>query len=102
MWLACHTLEEISATESTPVKTVHDLAATFCEIGNLAKSAKSDAEHATDFDIPLYNVWKQQEKSKGSSHFGNSEARWVDNLLYLYIYRTVYDCAWTGAKSPIK
>jgi len=42
------------------------------------------AEHASDFDAPIYNIWKQQTKSEGSSHFGNSETRWVDNLLYLY------------------
>ncbi len=40
--------------------------------------------HATDFTPPVYNVWKQQEKTTGLSHFGNSEVRWVDNLLYLY------------------
>jgi hypothetical protein len=34
--------------------------------------------------VPLYNVWKQQEKTPGSGHFGNSDVRWVDNLLYLY------------------
>ena len=37
-----------------------------------------------DFDPPLYNVWKQQTKSNKVDHFGNSEPRWVDNLLYLY------------------
>lgn len=42
------------------------------------------ADHATDFQTPLYNVWKQQEKSNNVGHFGNSEVRWVDNLLYLY------------------
>jgi DNA methylase len=42
------------------------------------------ASHAADFDPPIYNVWKQQEKTPGSKHFGNSEVRWVDNLLYLY------------------
>jgi hypothetical protein len=52
------------------------------------KSAQAAAEHA-DFDAddgrrPIYNVWKQREKTSASSHFGNSEVRWVDNLLYLY------------------
>jgi hypothetical protein len=36
------------------------------------------------FKPPLYNVWKQQERSSGPSHFGNSEITWLDNLLYLY------------------
>ncbi len=48
------------------------------------KEQLAAADHATDFQTPLYNVWKQQEKTSGSSHFGNSDSRWVDNLLYLY------------------
>ena len=47
-------------------------------------TSTGDADHATDFTPPIYNVWKQQEKTPGLSHFGNSEVRWVDNLLYLY------------------
>jgi len=50
----------------------------------LTKAELAAADHAVDFEVPLYNVWKQQNKSAGSSHFGNSEVRWVDNLLYLY------------------
>ena len=52
--------------------------------GHVSENHKAAAEHAIDFEPPLYNIWKQQEKSSGSSHFGNSEPRWVDNLLYLY------------------
>ena len=29
-------------------------------------------------------VWKQQDQSQGPKHPGNTESRWVDNLLYLY------------------
>ena len=50
----------------------------------LQKPDQSAATHAADFDTPIYNVWKQQEKTNGASHFGNSEVRWLDNLLYLY------------------
>ena len=45
---------------------------------------REGAEHGGDFEPPIYNVWKQQEKTAGVSHFGNSEVRWLDNLLYLY------------------
>jgi hypothetical protein len=38
-------------------------------------------EHYTP---PVYNVWKQKEKSNQVNHFGNSEITWLDNLLYLY------------------
>jgi hypothetical protein len=44
---------------------------------------KTDYHHLTDFDHPIYNIWKRQSKSTGANHFGNSESRWVDNLLYL-------------------
>jgi DNA modification methylase len=54
------------------------------DLPKLLKSDKALAEHAVDFDPPIYNIWKQQKKSQGSSHFGNSEVRWLDNLLYLY------------------
>ena len=36
------------------------------------------------FKPPIYNIWKQQERSNQVSHFGNSEITWLDNLLYLY------------------
>jgi hypothetical protein len=32
----------------------------FSDFSNIAKIAKADAEHATGFEAPLYNVWKQQ------------------------------------------
>jgi hypothetical protein len=54
------------------------------QLSNLDKSQQSAATHATDFQPPIYNVWKQQTKTNGSNHFGNSEVRWLDNLLYLY------------------
>jgi hypothetical protein len=36
----------------------------------LPENLKAAANHATDFDPPLYNVWKQQEKSAGLPHPG--------------------------------
>jgi hypothetical protein len=56
----------------------------FWGICKFAENPKACALHAVGFDPPIYNVWKQQEKSSGSQHFDNSEPRWVDNLLYLY------------------
>lgn len=84
LWLACWTAEEIAADVGVERSTATKLAEEFVNIGNLAKNHKADAEHATDFTPPIYNIWKQQEKTAGSSHFGNSEVRWLDNLLYLY------------------
>lgn len=83
LWLACWTQGEIAeavgASQPEIAKSIPN--------GELAEWNKSDqvaAEHATDFTPPIYNIWKQQEKTSGSSHFGNSEVRWLDNLLYLY------------------
>lgn len=84
LWLACSTQEEIADSVNTPQKTVDDVLKTSSEIGNLAESAKSLASHASDFEPMFYNIWKQQTKTKGSDHFGNSEVRWLDNLLYSY------------------
>lgn len=51
----------------------------------LTKAQVANADHADEqFESPVYNVWKQQKKTHGSSHYGNSEVRWLDNLLYLY------------------
>lgn len=84
MWLACYTQEEIAEAVDLERSTVTKMTDEFVNIGRLAENHKSLATHATDFDPPIYNVWKQQEKTAGSSHFGNSEIRWLDNLLYLY------------------
>nr|WP_275895714.1 DNA methyltransferase [Acidibrevibacterium fodinaquatile] len=81
MWLACYTQEEIAEAEGAAVGTVNSVCS---EMADLPESDKPAASHLTDFDPPLYNVWKQQTRTPGSAHFGNSEARWVDNLLYLY------------------
>lgn len=84
LWLACWTQDEIASELGC---TRDDVRGSLGDCGDIAKLPKSDraaAEHATEFEPPIYNVWKQQEKSHGSSHFGNSEVRWVDNLLYLY------------------
>ncbi len=83
LWLACNTQDEIANATGWSQPIV----ATFIEnaqLSNLDKSQQSAATHATDFQPPIYNVWKQQTKTNGSNHFGNSEVRWLDNLLYLY------------------
>ncbi len=49
------------------------------------KSSQTLATYAEpEWEPPIYNVWKQQTKTSGSTHFGNSEVGFVDNLLYLY------------------
>jgi transcriptional regulator with XRE-family HTH domain len=80
LWLSCHTQEEIAeAVEVASIQTISN----WCE--DFSKKLTDDnLEKWTDFEIPIYNVWKQQTKTAGVNHFGNSEVRWLDNLLYLY------------------
>ena len=84
LWLACWTEREIADETGASVGDVHAVCSKTASLPNLSKPDLAAADHATEFDPPLYNVWKQQTKSEGSGHFGNSEARWLDNLLYLY------------------
>jgi ParB-like chromosome segregation protein Spo0J len=81
LWSACYTQEEIAERLEIERRTVADWLANFGEFGHMSESAKAAANHAIDFERPIYNVWKTQEKTPGSGHFGNSEPRWLDNLL---------------------
>jgi ParB-like chromosome segregation protein Spo0J len=81
-WLACHTQQEIADTEGLTQQAVAEVVSQ--KTADLPPVVKAAADHATDFEPPIYNVWKQQDKTPGGKHHGNSEIRWVDNLLYLY------------------
>src|SRR5262249_46663944 len=73
LWLAGHTQEEIAAEANCDQKTVANVVSgETADLPNFLKSHPA-ADHATDFTPPLYNVWKQQEKTAGESHFGDSE-----------------------------
>lgn len=84
LWLAGYSTDEIASATGASKADVSGVCSQMAELPNLNKLQQSAADHATDFEVPIYNIWKQQSKSEGSSHFGNSEVRWVDNLLYLY------------------
>jgi len=86
MWMQCYTQEEIAGREGVDHKTVTHVLG---EMAALPKLPESPAAVYRDYDEPgarpLYNVWKWQEKDSGQSgHFGNSDQRIVDRLLYLY------------------
>ena len=80
LWLACHTQQEIAERVDVPRQTVADWLRGFAEIS----AADNPAFSSGNFTPPLYNVWRQQTKSAGPDHFGNSEPRWLENLLYLH------------------
>jgi len=75
LWLACWTQEEIAEEVGCPVGTIKDLlSGDESLVGKVLQNQINQAAafHVTDFDAPLYNVWKQQEKTNEARHFGNS------------------------------
>lgn len=83
MWLACHTQEEIAAAVGLDKATANRIIEVCCKTEELPKSNKLAVSYA-DFEPPIYNVWTFNKKSNEVGHFGNSEQRIVDNLLYLF------------------
>ena len=85
LWLSCHTQEEIAAAVGVSQPNVAAEIETFINFGSSSNSDKSLALYQdADWKPPLYNVWTFAKKSNEVSHFGNSEQRILDNLLYLY------------------
>ena len=85
MWMACHTQDEIADVNGYTQPQVKSILDTFIDFGSASEIYKSrDFSHDSDFTPPLYNVWTFAKKTNNVSHFGNSEQRIVDNLLYLY------------------
>ena len=84
-WLACWTQEEISASEDMSREAISNISVEFPILEKLPKPAQTLATYAEpEWTPPIYNIWKQQTKTPGSKHFGNSEISFLDNLLYLY------------------
>ena len=84
-WLACWTQDEIGESEGLSQAQTNGILSEFPILEKLIKSVQTLALYSEpDWKPPIYNVWKQQEKTTGVKHFGNSEVRWLDNLLYLY------------------
>lgn len=83
MWLACYTETEIGEAVGLVQTTVRD------RLKVLADSyrSKNPLKHLFQeegWTRPLYNVWHFAKKTNAGDHFGNSEQRILDNLLYLY------------------
>ena len=84
LWLSCHSQQETADVVGLSRESIRDSFGKYGNIADFAKTDQNDANHEADFAPPIYNVWKQQSKSNAVGHFGNSEVRWLDNLLYLY------------------
>ncbi len=67
MWLACFTQEEIAAKVEVARTTIDNWINDFAKSSGpevLAKFSESA------FKVPIYNIWKVQNKSNPVSHFG--------------------------------
>ena len=95
LWMACYTEEEIASVVDVGQSTVHEKSRLLSEMSKTDISDKSldfkaysanslDFHTDTDFTPPLYNIWTFAKKTNNVGHFGNSEQRILDNLLYLY------------------
>ena len=63
LWMACYSNEEIASVCGCDEKTVRTVIGESAELPKLRKDEQASAEHATDFEVPIYNIWKQQTKS---------------------------------------
>ena len=71
MWLACHTQEEIAeAVKCTQQAISEVIQKQFCE----TEIVKPSANHLTDFDPPIYNVWTKSAKTNSVSHYCRRKA----------------------------
>jgi hypothetical protein len=59
LWLACWTNQDIADDCGCSEPTVRDVIAESADLPKLRKQDIAAAEHATDFDAPIYNIWKQ-------------------------------------------
>jgi DNA methylase len=88
MWMRCDTMEEIAQAVGCTKETVSQIVQVRQKKFLETKSDKAIAEF-DDWDAevgltPVYNVWRQTAKTNAVSHFGNSEPKWTERLLYMY------------------
>jgi len=83
LYLACYTAEENSERINEGQKLVEKETKAFLLSSDLKKIGKPSFSE-DDFAPPIYNVWAFAKKTNEVSHFGNSEQRIVENLLWLY------------------
>lgn len=91
MYLRAYTAEEISVVVGIDRSSVDDIL-------NGKKTEKMEVRGILedllkipkvqfldeDWQPPIYNVWTFAKKTNGTSHFGNTEQRIVENLLWAY------------------
>jgi len=84
MWLACYTEEEIAERVGVSIGTVFNVIEKSSEDATWQKLKIFSEYRDPDWKPPLYDVWKVQNTSNSTRHSGQTEAQWVNNLLYMY------------------
>ena len=81
LYLKCYTAEEIGEVVGLSKDQANE---ELCRINeDVRKSVKVTFSEA-DYAPPIYNIWAFGKKTNETGHFGNTEQRIVDNLLWLY------------------
>lgn len=84
MHLRCYTAEEIGEAVGLEERQARNeteaLSAIYADLRKFPKVTFSEPE----FVAPVYNVWAFGKLSNETTHYGNTEQRIVDNLLWLY------------------
>lgn len=92
--MASYTVDEIAATEDITKTTAHRKIEVCSDLSKMNKRNKNLANYEDEnFKPPIDNVWSFAGKTNETSHFGNTEQRITDNLLYMYTepFEVVYD-----------
>ena len=84
LYLACYTQEETAERTGIPRQSISRKLEVLPEKFPGTGWAKLSTFSEDDWKPPIYNVWTFAAKSNAVEHFGNTEERIVDNLLYLY------------------
>jgi len=81
MWQRGYTAEEIGEAVGLKDRQVeNEVSAILEDVLKLREVTFSEPDYAP----PIYNVWAFGKKTNATEHFGNTEQRIVDNLLWLY------------------
>lgn len=85
MWLSCETLENIGETLQISKETSSQYIQE-CQKNDTWHKSDIFPNHSDDPDWkpPIYDVWKQQKSTNKTTHPAQTEAQWIDNLLYMY------------------
>jgi ParB-like chromosome segregation protein Spo0J len=83
-WLACDTEQTIAEQEKLEQQSVAAILQNYKKLDGVQKSVIFSNYQDEHWKPPLYNVWAFAKSTNKVKHAGNTEARIVDNLLYLY------------------